>query len=87
MNNSDNSTVRQIGGKLLSLLDQEKGSKEVHLTLDDISNIFKENSAQINDLNSILAKSRLALYIEVRHLKSSFFEESLLEAKKKKYIL
>ncbi len=83
MNNSDNSTVRQIGGKLLSLLDQEKGSKEAHLTLDDISNIFKENSDRINDLTSILAKIRLALYIEARHLKSSFFEESILEAKKR----
>jgi|UniRef100_UPI00402AC3C8 hypothetical protein len=87
MNNSENSTVRQIGGKLLSLLDQEKSSKEAHLTLDDISNIFKENTDQINDLNSILAKIRLALYIEARHLKSSFFEESILEAKKKKCIL
>lgn len=83
MNNSDNSTVRQIGGKLLSLLDQEKGSKEAHLTLDDISNIFKENSEQINELHSILAKIRLALYIEARHIKSSFFEESILEAKKR----
>lgn len=38
MNNSDNSTVRQIGGKLLSLLDQEKGSKETVVRLKVKSN-------------------------------------------------
>lgn len=83
MENSNKSTVEKIGKELINLLSQDDSSKNISLQLDEISEIYSEKQKHIEVLLDTFAKMKLALYIEARHLQTAFFEESILEAKKR----